>query len=129
MSRQLPRALFVCAQNAGRSQMAQALYEMRGGEARSAGSTPAQRVHPEVVTVMRELGVDLEQRTPRALTRDDADWAEVVVTMGCGDACPYIPGRRYIDWDLTDPAGRSIEEVRAVRDEITTRIAELSADT
>jgi arsenate reductase (thioredoxin) len=129
VSNRLPRALFVCVQNAGRSQMAQALYEMRGGEARSAGSNPAQHVHPEVVTVMRELGVDLASRTPRALTRDDAEWAEVVVTMGCGDACPYIPGRRYVDWDLTDPAGRSVEEVRAVRDEINSRIADLSADT
>ncbi|HEV7679540.1 MAG TPA: heat-shock protein HtpX [Candidatus Dormibacteraeota bacterium] len=122
----LPRALFVCVQNAGRSQMAQALWELRGGEARSAGSAPAQHVHPEVVTVMRELGVDLAGRVPRELTREDAEWAEVVVTMGCGDACPYIPGRRYVDWELDDPSGRPVDEVRAVRDEIAHRIAELS---
>jgi arsenate reductase len=122
----LPRALFVCVQNAGRSQMAQALWEAAGGEARSAGSRPAAHVHREVVAVMKERGVDLSDRTPRALTRDDAEWAEVVVTMGCGDACPYIPGRRYVDWELDDPAGRSVDEVRAVRDEIARRITELA---
>lgn len=124
----LPRALFVCVQNAGRSQMAQALWELRGGEARSAGSAPAQHVHPAVVTVMRELGVDLADRVPRALTRDDAEWAEVVVTMGCGDACPYVPGRRYVDWELDDPSGRPVDEVRAVRDEIARRIEALAAE-
>jgi arsenate reductase (thioredoxin) len=124
--KRLPRALFVCVQNAGRSQMAQALWEMRGGEARSAGSAPAQHVHPEVVTVMRELGVDLADRVPRELTRDDAEWAEVVVTMGCGDACPYVPGRRYVDWELDDPSGRPVAEVRAVRDEIARRITALA---
>ena len=126
--RRLPRALFVCVQNAGRSQMAQALWEMEGGEGRSAGSEPAQHVHPEVVEVMRELGVDLADRIPRALTRDDAEWAEVVVTMGCGDACPYVPGRRYVDWELTDPAGKDIAVVREVRDEIRRRIAALAAE-
>jgi arsenate reductase len=123
---QLPRALFVCVQNAGRSQMAQALWEMRGAEARSAGSAPAAHVHPEVVTVMRELGVELAARVPRALTREDAEWAEVVVTMGCGDACPYVPGRRYVDWELDDPSGRPVDEVRAVRDEIARRIDALA---
>jgi arsenate reductase len=125
-ARALPRVLFVCVQNAGRSQMAQALWEMRGGAARSAGSRPAQRVHPEVVAVMRELGVDLAARVPRALTTDDAQWADVVVTMGCGDACPYVPGRRYLDWELADPAGLGVDEVRAVRDEIRRRIDELA---
>jgi arsenate reductase len=127
--RRLPRALFVCVQNAGRSQMAQALWEMEGGEGRSAGSEPAQHVHPEVVEVMRELGVDLAGRIPRALTRDDAEWAEVVITMGCGDACPYVPGRRYVDWELTDPAGQDIAVVREVRDEIRRRVAALAAET
>jgi arsenate reductase len=124
----LPRALFVCVQNAGRSQMAQALWEMEGGEGRSGGSEPARHVHPEVVEVMRELGVDLAGRIPRALTREDAEWAEVVVTMGCGDACPYVPGRRYVDWELTDPAGKDIAVVREVRDEIRRRIAALAAE-
>ena len=127
--RRLPRALFVCVQNAGRSQMAQALWEMEGGEGRSAGSEPAQHVHPEVVEVMRELGVDLAGRIPRALTREDAEWAEVVVTMGCGDACPHVPGRHYIDWELTDPAGKDIAVVREVRDEIRRRVAALAAET
>ncbi len=114
--------LFVCVQNAGRSQMAEALY---AGNGRSAGSNPADRVHPEVVEVMRERGVDLADRVPRALDRSDVEWADVVVTMGCGDACPYIPGKRYVDWELDDPAGKPIDEVRAVRDEIERRLADL----
>jgi arsenate reductase len=116
--------LFVCLHNAGRSQMSQALFERAAAgrhSALSAGTTPAERVHPEVVAVMRELGIDLSDRTPRLLTRDLADQADVVVTMGCGDECPYIPGRRYIDWDLPDPAGRPIDEVRATRDDIAAR--------
>jgi arsenate reductase len=117
--------LFVCVQNAGRSQMAQALYEARGGSARSAGSNPARAVHPEVLDVMRERGVDLATRTPRGLDRADVEWADVVVTMGCGDACPYIPGKRYVDWELPDPAGKSHAEVRAIRDEIERRLADL----
>jgi arsenate reductase len=123
----LPRALFVCVHNAGRSQMAQALWRARGGEARSAGSEPADRVHPEVVEVMREVGVDLSQNIPHKLDNDDAEWAEVVVTMGCGDACPYIPGRRYVDWELDDPKGRPLHEVREIRDEIARRIDELAS--
>jgi arsenate reductase len=114
--------LFVCVQNAGRSQMAQALLEARGGTARSAGSAPAERVHPEVVDAMRERGVDLSDRVPRGLDRSDVEWADLVVTMGCGDACPYIPGKRYVDWELPDPAGKSLDEVRAVRDEIARRV-------
>jgi len=115
------RALFVCVHNAGRSQMAQALFELAAEgrhEARSAGSDPGERVHPEVVEVMRELGVDVGTRTPRRLDRSDAEWADVVVTMGCGDACPVLPGKRYVDWDLRDPKGLPIDEVRAIRDEI-----------
>ena len=116
------KVLFVCVQNAGRSQIAEAFYR---GEGRSAGSNPAGSVHPEVVEVMRERGVDLAGRTPRGLERADVEWADVVVTMGCGDACPYIPGKRYVDWDLPDPAGKPLDEVRAVRDEIERRVAEL----
>ncbi|HEY2056621.1 MAG TPA: arsenate reductase ArsC [Solirubrobacterales bacterium] len=117
----MANALFVCLHNAGRSQMSQALFERaadgRHG-ARSAGTTPGRHVHPEVVEVMREVGIDLADRVPRELTEEDARWADVVVTMGCGDECPYIPGRRYIDWDLADPAGLPTAEVRAIRDEI-----------
>jgi arsenate reductase len=94
-------------------------------EARSAGTTPGDRVHPEVVEAMRELGVDLADRTPRKLTAADAEWADVVVTMGCGDECPYIPGKRYLDWELEDPKGRPLEEVRLTRDEIERRVVEL----
>ena len=121
------RALFVCRQNAGRSQMAQALYERRGGEARSAGTMPADAIHATVVEAMRELGIDVTGREPRGLTEADADWADVVVTMGCGDECPYIPGKRYVDWDLEDPAGRPLEQVRATRDDIVRRVAALVA--
>jgi arsenate reductase len=97
-------------------------------EARSAGTQPAERVHAPVVEAMRELGLDLSARVPRRLERVDAEWADVVVTMGCGDACPYIPGTRYIDWDLPDPSGRPLEEVRAIRDEIAGRVAKLAEE-
>jgi arsenate reductase len=117
--------LFVCIGNAGRSQMAHAFFEARGGSARSAGTNPASAIHPEVVEAMREQGIDLNGRTPRRLDTGDVEWADVVVTMGCGDACPYIPGKRYIDWELPDPAGRPLEEVRALRDEIERRVADL----
>jgi arsenate reductase (thioredoxin) len=121
-------ALFVCLHNAGRSQMSQALFE-RAAEGRhralSAGTTPGDRVHPEVVEVMRELGIDLADRIPKALTTELAEQADVVVTMGCGDECPYIPGKRYLDWDLEDPKGRPVDEVRATRDEIDRRVREL----
>ena len=113
---------FVCIGNAGRSQMAQAFFEARGGAARSAGSAPETQVHPEVVVAMRECGVDLSGRVPRGIDRADVEWADLVVTMGCGDACPYIPGKRYVEWELTDPAGKSLDEVRAVRDEIARRV-------
>ena len=125
------RALFVCLQNAGRSQMSEALFTRAAAgrhEARSAGTTPADRVHAEVVEAMGELGIDLSGRVPHELDRADAEWADVVVTMGCGDECPYIPGKRYLDWDLPDPAGLPLEEVRRVRDEIARRTAELAAE-
>ena len=114
--------LFVCVQNAGRSQIAEALFTRSGGKARSAGTAPADHVHPEVVEVMQEVGIDLEGRTPHRLDDDDVEWADVVVTMGCGDACPVLPGKSYMDWDLPDPAGRPLGEVRALRGEIERRI-------
>jgi protein-tyrosine-phosphatase len=122
--------LFVCLHNAGRSQMSRALFAQAAAGrhvALSAGSVadPDGRVHPEVVAVMGELGVDLSEVRPRRLSRELAEEADVVVTMGCGDACPYIPGKRYVDWDLPDPKGRSIDEVRATRDEIGRRVAAL----
>jgi arsenate reductase (thioredoxin) len=120
--------LFVCLQNAGRSQMSRALFEREAGgrhTALSAGTTPAEHVHPEVVEVMAELDIDLAGRTPQLLTRELAEQADVVVTMGCGDACPYIPGKRYIDWELPDPAGRPTAEVRATRDDIARRVQSL----
>jgi arsenate reductase len=124
----MANVLFVCLQNAGRSQMSQALFEQAAAgrhAARSAGTTPAEHVHPEVVTVMAELGIDLSDHIPKALTDDLARWADVVVTMGCGDRCPYIPGRRYLDWDLTDPHGRDLDAVRAIRDDIAERVETL----
>ncbi len=124
---ELPRALFVCVQNAGRSQMAHAFWTMAGGPARSAGSAPASSVHPEVVEVMREVGVDLAGRVPRGLTVEDAEWADIVVTMGCGDACPFLPGTRYLDWQLPDPHGQGLDAVREIRDQIRRLIDELGA--
>jgi protein-tyrosine-phosphatase len=125
-------ALFVCLHNAGRSQMSAALFERAANgrhRAVSAGSEadPDGHVHPEVVEVMRELGIDVADRRPQRLTTELAQQADVVVTMGCGDACPFIPGKRYIDWELPDPKGRPVEEVRATRDEITARVNELVA--
>jgi arsenate reductase (thioredoxin) len=124
-------ALFVCLHNAGRSQMSAALFERAAAgrhRALSAGTAPAERVHPEVVEVMRELGFDLAGRTPQPLTRELGERADVVVTMGCGDECPYIPGKRYVDWELPDPKGRRIAEVRAVRDDIARRVDALLAE-
>jgi protein-tyrosine-phosphatase len=127
--------LFVCLHNAGRSQMSRALFDRAAAaagrhRALSAGSVadPEGRVHPEVVEAMRELGVDLAGVRPVRLTRALAERADVVVTMGCGDACPYIPGKRYVDWDLPDPKGRPLDEVRAVRDEIARRVEALLAE-
>ena len=127
----MAHALFVCLHNAGRSQMSQALFEQAAGgrhSAASAGTQPTERVHPEVVEVMRELEIDLSGRAPRALTRELAERADVVVTMGCGDACPYIPGKRYLDWELPDPKDRPLDDVRATRDEIARRVDQLVAD-
>jgi arsenate reductase (thioredoxin) len=124
----LSHVLFVCIQNAGRSQMAQSLFQHAAAgahEARSAGSRPAERVHPEVVDVMREVNVDVSRNVPHELDRLDMQWADVVVTMGCGDECPFIPAKRYIDWDLQDPAGQPLEVVRAVRDDIQRRVGDL----
>ena len=127
----MSHVLFVCVQNAGRSQMAEALFLAAAAghhEARSAGTAPAELVHPEVVEVMREIGVDLGERVPHKLQESDAEWADVVVTMGCGDACPYIPGRRYIDWELQDPHGLPLEDVRTIRDDIAERAHSLAAE-
>jgi protein-tyrosine-phosphatase len=114
--------------NAGRSQMAEALFAQaaRGRhEARSAGTQPAERVHPEVVEAMGELGIDLSGQVPHRLSDDDATWADVVVTMGCGDACPVLPGKRYLDWELPDPKGLPVADVRPIRDDIERRIEDL----
>ncbi len=120
--------LFVCVHNAGRSQMSQALFERACGgrhTALSAGTTPSERVHPEVVEVMRELDIDLAERKPQLLTNELAERADVVVTMGCGDACPYVPGKRYVDWELRDPKGQPIETVRDVREQIRGHVEQL----
>ncbi len=127
----MTQVLFVCVHNAGRSQMSQALFNRAANgahEARSAGSEPADRVHPEVAEAMDELDLDIRAETPKLLTRELAEWADVVVTMGCGDACPYIPGKRYLDWELDDPKGQALDAVRATRDEIAGRIDELLAE-
>ena len=126
----MSHVLFVCIQNAGRSQIAQALFECAAPEheARSAGSRPAAHVHPGVVDVMREVGIDLADRQPHKLDQEDMQWADLVVTMGCGDECPYIPGKRYVDWELDDPSGRPAEEVRRIRDEIARRVDALVAE-
>jgi protein-tyrosine-phosphatase len=126
-------ALFVCLHNAGRSQMSAALFEQAAAgrhRALSAGSEadPDGRVHAQVVEVMREFGVDLSDRRPQRLTRELAEEADVVVTMGCGDACPYIPGKRYLDWELQDPKDRPVDEVRATRDDIARRVETLVAE-
>ncbi|MGH3666118.1 MAG: arsenate reductase ArsC [Egibacteraceae bacterium] len=120
-----PDVLFVCVHNAGRSQMAAALLQRHGRgrvTVRSAGSTPADHVHPGVVQAMREVGIDLADQTPKPWTDDMIEAADVVVTMGCGDACPVFPGNRYLDWEVEDPAGKPVEEVRPIRDEIEQRV-------
>jgi protein-tyrosine-phosphatase len=127
----MAHVLFVCLHNAGRSQMSRALFERAAEErhvALSAGTTPADRIHPNVVEAMRELGIELSGQAPRLLTPELAEQADVVVTMGCGDACPYIPGRRYIDWDLPDPKEMPVEDVRRLRDEIDERVRALAAE-
>jgi arsenate reductase len=129
----MAHVLFVCLHNAGRSQMSRALFERAAAgrhTAESAGSVaePAGRVHPEVITVMKELGLDLSDLRPQPLTDELAGRADVLVTMGCGDTCPYFPGKRYIDWDLPDPKGRPVDEVRKTRDEIAQLVEELAVE-
>jgi arsenate reductase (thioredoxin) len=119
------KVLFVCIGNAGRSQMAQAFAERAGLETRSAGSRAETHLHPEVVEAMREIGIDLKGRVPHQLANEDVEWADVVVTMGCGDACPVLPGKRYVDWNLQDPAGMPVEVVRQIRDKIAGLVEEL----
>ena len=124
----VPEVLFVCVHNAGRSQMAAALLKHRGDgrvHVRSAGSAPASEINPAVIEAMAEIGVDLSQEFPKPLTDEVVRAADVVVTMGCGDACPVSPGKRYVDWELTDPAERSLHEVRGIRDEIDRLVQQL----
>ena len=126
--KEVPEVLFVCVHNAGRSQMAAGLLDRHASgrvHVRSAGSTPANEINPAVVAAMNELGIDLSKEYPKPLTTEVVKAADVVITMGCGDACPIYPGKRYIDWDLPDPAGKSVEEVRGIRDEIDRRVREL----
>ncbi len=120
--------LFVCVHNAGRSQMAAAFLQSLGGdgvEVRSAGTAPTDRVNPVVVDAMHEVGIDVSAATPKVLTTDAVQASDVVITMGCGDECPYYPGKRYLDWKLDDPAGQGIDAVRPIRDEIRRRVEEL----
>ena len=126
-----PRVLFVCVHNAGRSQMAAALLRHHAGdrvEVLSAGSAPADEINPAVREVMAELGIDLTAEKPKLLTTDAVQASDVVITMGCGDACPIFPGKRYLDWDLTDPAGKGPDQIRPIRDEINTRVRALLAE-
>ncbi|MEU1274579.1 arsenate reductase ArsC [Streptomyces sp. NPDC005799] len=123
-----PSVLFVCVHNAGRSQMAAAFLSHLAGErveVRSAGSAPADAVNPAVVEAMSEVGIDISARTPKILTTEAVQASDVVITMGCGDACPVFPGKRYLDWRLEDPAGRGVEAVRPIRDAIETRVRAL----
>jgi len=123
-----PSVLFVCVHNAGRSQMAAGFLTHLGGErveVRSAGSIPGDRVNPSAVAAMAEVGIDISAQRPKILTTDAVQASDVVITMGCGDACPIFPGKRYLDWDLEDPAGQGVEAVRPIRDEIKARIQAL----
>lgn len=127
----VPEVLFVCVHNAGRSQMAAALLQRLAGDkvvVRSAGSTPADEVNPAVADAMAEIGIDLSEAVPKILTTDAVEASDVVVTMGCGDACPVFPGKRYLDWELEDPAGRSVDEVRAIREQIAERVKSLVSE-
>ena len=126
-----PEVLFVCAHNAGRSQMAAALLDSHAAgrvTVRSAGSVPADTINPAVVAAMSEVGLDLSHKRPKPLTEDAVRAADVVITMGCGDACPIYPGKRYLDWELDDPAGKTVEQVRPIRDEIDRRVRALLAE-
>jgi arsenate reductase (thioredoxin) len=127
----IPEVLFVCVHNAGRSQMAAALLDRRAAGAvnvRSAGSEPADRLNPAVVEAMAELGLDISREFPKPLTDEVVQGADVVITMGCGDACPFYPGKRYLDWELEDPAGKPLPTVRRIRDEIDARVGVLLAE-
>jgi arsenate reductase (thioredoxin) len=127
----VPRVLFVCVHNAGRSQMAAALLDREGGgriRVTSAGSAPASELNPAVVAAMAEIGLDVSKEFPRPLTGEKVADADVVVTMGCGDACPVYPGKRYLDWDLPDPAGLDVAGVRPIRDDIRRRVRALAAE-
>lgn len=126
-----PEVLFVCVHNAGRSQMAAGLLNHRAEgkvRVRSAGSDPAETINPAVVEAMAELGIDLSEEVPKPITDEAVRAADAVITMGCGDACPVYPGKRYLDWDLPDPAGQDLETVRAIRDELDTRVQALLAE-
>ena len=126
--KEVPEVLFVCVHNAGRSQMAAGLLDRQANgrvHVRSAGSTPADEINPAVLAAMDEIGIDLSKESPKPLTNETVKAADVVITMGCGDACPIYPGKRYLDWDLPDPAGKSVEEVREIRDEIDRRVRAL----
>ena len=123
-----PAVMFLCVHNAGRSQMAAAFARQLGGERLdvfSAGSAPGEQLNPAVVAAMAEVDLDITNESPKKLTEEMAQRADVIVTMGCGDACPYYPGKRYDDWELTDPAGKAVDEVRAIRDEIEGRVRSL----
>ena len=127
----VPSVLFVCVHNAGRSQMAAAFLSHLGEgrvEVRSAGSAPADTVNPAVVEAMKEVGIDISAESPKVLTTEAVQASDVVITMGCGDACPYFPGRRYLDWQLDDPAGQGVEAVRPIRDQIERRVRGLLAE-
>jgi arsenate reductase (thioredoxin) len=125
---EIPEVLFVCVHNAGRSQMAAALLDQRARgrvRVRSAGSAPASEINPAVRAAMDEIGVDLSEALPKKLTPDAVEAADVVITMGCGDACPVLPGKRYLDWELPDPAGKGLDDVRPIRDDIDKRVQDL----
>ena len=127
----VPEVLFVCVHNAGRSQMAAGLLALYAGDrvsVRSAGSAPAAEINPAAVEVMRELGVDLSNEFPTPLTDEFVRAADVVITMGCGDTCPFYPGKRYEDWEVEDPAGRGVDQVRAIRDDLARRVKRLLAE-
>jgi arsenate reductase (thioredoxin) len=129
--KEIPEVLFVCVHNAGRSQMAAGLldhYAQGRVRVRSAGSTPAAEINPAVVEAMTEVGIDISKELPKPLTHEAVRDADAVVTMGCGDSCPVFPGKRYLDWDLPDPAGKSVEQVRPIREEIDRRVRLLLDD-
>ena len=128
MTEEMPEVLFVCVHNAGRSQMAAGLVELRSRgriHVRSAGSDPGEEINPAVIQAMDEIGVDMSEEFPKPLTDEVVRAADVVITMGCGDACPVFPGKRYLDWRFEDPAGKGVEDVRPIRDEIDRRVREL----